>query len=97
MDTLLYSTFATFSHLPLLLTPSPPSTPFSIPCEIIVTTTTRRLKPQKITTPPTFLLHLLPKILQPALAPRKTLRRQVADGLKVKSHFSSIMSKQTVS
>ena len=94
MDTLLYSTFATLSHLPLLLTPSPPSTPFSIQCEIIVTTTTRLLK---ITTPPTFLLHLLPKILQPALAPQKTLRRQVADGLKVKLRFSLIMSKQIVS
>ena len=96
MDTVLYSIFSTLSHLPLLLTPSPPSTPFSIQCEIIVTTTTQLHRPQRITTQPTFLLYLLPKILHQTLAPQKTMRRQSAGGLKVKSHFSSTMLKQIV-
>ena len=93
-NTLLCSTFTTLSHLLPWLTTLPPSTPFSIQCRTILTTTTLLLKPQKIMTQPTFLLHLP---LQPALA-QKTLRRQVlvADGLKVKSHFSSTMLKKIV-
>jgi len=92
INTLLYSTFTTLSQLLLSLTPSPPSTPFSIWCGTMITTLLLNL--QKITSWPTFLLYLPPMTLQPPPAPQKTLRTQAANGLKMKSTSSLTSSKQ---